>query len=87
MVSYQKISRCEDHSGKRARHEEEPRTCWVRVDNIPPVAKSKHFSMLFGSEDCKVASCRLKGGSAFVQFERPESAVKTVNRGAPDGVQ
>ena len=40
---WRKRSRSEESS----RSEEKPTTSWIRVDNIPPVAESKHFQMLF----------------------------------------
>merc|ERR1712113_861940 len=63
-------------------------TTWVRVDNIPPVAESKHFRQLFTSGSCKVVDCLVKSGSAFINFLKPDSAadaVKEFNGGEMNG--
>jgi len=70
---------------KRPLSEEKPATSWIRVDNIPPQAEGKHFQLLFSStstssSSAKVISCMVKGDSAFVHFERAQSAVQAVKQ-------
>jgi len=60
--------------------EKQPMTSWVRVDNIPPVAEEKHFHHLFSSNSNKVLTCLVKAGSAFVHFDKAESAVQTAKQ-------
>lgn len=67
-----------DSSRKRGRSKEKASTPWIRLDNIPSVAESKHLTHLFTTETSKVLSCVVKASSAYVHFEKAASAVEAV---------
>mmetsp|Transcript_5396 Transcript_5396/g.7105 ORF Transcript_5396/g.7105 Transcript_5396/m.7105 type:complete len:208 (+) Transcript_5396:28-651(+) len=65
-------------NGERPRRE--PRSKWIKVTNIPKVAKSQHIRHLFSRSSHKVLECIVDDGVAFMSFERFEHAAAAVKQ-------
>mmetsp|Transcript_48777 Transcript_48777/g.80882 ORF Transcript_48777/g.80882 Transcript_48777/m.80882 type:complete len:223 (+) Transcript_48777:89-757(+) len=53
---------------------------WIKMDNIPSIARPEHIKSLLTSKDSKVLQCFIDHGIAHVCFERPEQAVQALKQ-------